>query len=72
MTAGRSGWGHLAFGHGVHRCPGAPLARMEAGVALTVLAARRPAVRLAAGPGTLRWRASALTRGLVALPVHVG
>ncbi|MFJ4768276.1 cytochrome P450 [Streptomyces uncialis] len=72
FAPGRPGWGHLAFGRGVHHCLGAPLARMEAGVALTVLVARRPAVRLAAGSGTLRWRASALTRGLVALPVHVG
>lgn len=68
---GRAGRGHLAFGHGVHHCLGTPLARMEAGVAVTVLVARRPAVRLAAGSEALRWRASALTRGLAALPVHV-
>ncbi|MCK1820252.1 cytochrome P450 [Streptomyces sp. XM83C] len=38
---------HLAFGDGVHHCLGAPLARMEAGLALPRLFARFPAMRLA-------------------------
>ena len=38
--------GHLAFGHGVHHCLGAPLARMEARVGLTMLLQAFPALRL--------------------------
>ena len=38
---------HLAFGHGVHFCLGAPLARLEAAIALPALFARFPRVRLA-------------------------
>ncbi|WP_328397741.1 cytochrome P450 family protein [Nocardia sp. NBC_00416] len=38
---------HLAFGHGVHHCLGAPLARLEATVALPALFARFPEMRLA-------------------------
>ncbi|GAA2255433.1 cytochrome P450 [Kitasatospora cystarginea] len=37
---------HLAFGHGVHRCIGAPLARAEAGIALPALFAAFPDMRL--------------------------
>lgn len=37
---------HLAFGHGPHQCPGAPLARMEMRVALEVLLKRLPDIAL--------------------------
>nr|WP_324196828.1 cytochrome P450 [Streptomyces sp. NRRL B-1677] len=42
---------HLAFGHGVHFCLGAPLARMEAAIALPALFERFPRMRLAVGEG---------------------
>jgi cytochrome P450 len=38
---------HLAFGHGIHFCVGAPLARREARITLGILLARFPALRLA-------------------------
>ncbi len=41
---------HLAFGRGIHYCPGAPLARLEARIALEVLTSRLPAPRLADQP----------------------
>ena len=42
----RTDGGHLAFGHGIHFCLGAPLARTEARIALTALHTRFPAMRL--------------------------
>ncbi|WP_199180241.1 cytochrome P450 [Verrucosispora sp. ts21] len=65
---GRAWSPHLAFGHGIHHCLGAPLARLEARIAFTRLAARLPGLRLAEG-FTPRWRASALMHGLEELPV---
>ncbi|MCR6488734.1 cytochrome P450 [Amycolatopsis sp. OK19-0408] len=64
--------GHLAFGHGIHHCVGAPLARLEAEIAIGALLARFPALRLSADPDTLRWRASTLMHGLESLPVRLG
>ena len=43
----RTDGGHLALGHGIHHCLGAPLARLEARIALAALHARFPAMRLA-------------------------
>ncbi|MDI5978129.1 cytochrome P450 family protein [Amycolatopsis magusensis] len=43
----RSGSPHVAFGHGIHHCLGAPLARLEARIALEALLARFPRLRLA-------------------------
>lgn len=63
--------GHLAFGHGIHRCLGAPLAHTEAAIAFRAIAARFPRLRLAASPDALEWRHTRLMRGLVALPVTV-
>ncbi|MFF3223408.1 cytochrome P450 [Nocardia suismassiliense] len=61
---------HIAFGHGIHYCLGAGLARMEARIALTRLVRRFPELRLAVDEGDLRWRESILLRGLLDLPVH--
>jgi cytochrome P450 len=62
---------HLAFGHGVHYCLGAPLARVEGQVAIGSLVRRFPELRLAVAEDELRWRPSFRTRGLCALPVTV-
>lgn len=67
----RSAQGHVAFGHGIHFCLGAPLARLEFDVALTQLLARFPKLELAAEPETLVWRDSTLIRGLHTLPVRL-
>jgi cytochrome P450 len=67
----RSAQGHVAFGHGIHFCLGAPLARLEFDVALTQLLARFPNLQLAAEPDTLVWRDSTLVRGLLTLPVRL-
>jgi cytochrome P450 len=61
--------GHVAFGHGIHYCLGAPLARMEAEVALGTLLDRFPRMSLAAPPEELRWRSVSLINGLESLPV---
>jgi cytochrome P450/acyl carrier protein len=42
----RDARGHLGFGGGVHACPGAPLARMEARIAFEVLLERTETLRL--------------------------
>jgi cytochrome P450 len=60
---------HLAFGHGVHFCLGAPLARIEGRIALGRLLARFPRLRLAVPADQLTWRPSFLMHGLSRLPV---
>jgi cytochrome P450 len=67
----RDAGGHVAFGHGIHYCLGAPLARLEGEVAFGALLARFPALSLAADPATLRWRPSSLIHGLETLPVRL-
>jgi cytochrome P450 len=59
---------HLAFGHGIHYCLGAPLARMEALIALGTLLRRLPNLALAIPDEHLTWRAAS-TRGIAELPV---
>ncbi|GGL94634.1 cytochrome P450 [Streptomyces fumigatiscleroticus] len=59
---------HLAFGHGVHHCLGAPLARLEAVTALRTLLDRFPRLEFD-GDGAPQWRTS-LMRGLRRLPVR--
>ncbi|MEU7531979.1 cytochrome P450 [Saccharothrix sp. NPDC042600] len=66
----RPAGGHLAFGHGVHYCLGAPLARLEGEIAVGSLLDRFD-IALAAEPETLRWRESTLMRGLYSLPVSL-
>jgi cytochrome P450 len=66
----RDAAGHLALGHGIHYCLGAPLARAETEIALRVLIDRFPALALDAEPAQLRWRPSMRVRGLISLPVR--
>nr|WP_051127363.1 cytochrome P450 [Streptomyces sp. SID8379] len=68
----RRAQGHLGFGHGVHHCVGAPLARAEAEIALRLLLRDRPAMAFATDPDQLTWRSSTLLRGLTELPVRFG
>ncbi|GAB7105458.1 cytochrome P450 [Streptomyces phaeofaciens JCM 4814] len=60
--------GHLAFGHGIHYCLGAPLARMEARIALGSLLDRAPGLALDGPPGD--WLPGTLMRGVRSLPVR--
>ena len=60
---------HLGFGRGPHFCLGAPLARLEAEIALGTLLRRLSGLRLAVPPEDIRWRPVPLFRSLVALPV---
>ncbi|REK86041.1 cytochrome P450 [Streptomyces inhibens] len=69
MDPGRDLSGHLAMGHGIHYCLGAPLARMETVTALDALLARFPELRLDVPRGALRHRRALRARGLISLPV---
>ncbi len=72
LDVGRDAGGHVAFGHGIHYCLGAPLARLEGEIAFGALLSRFPGLSLAADPTTLRWRPSSLIHGLETLPVRLG
>ncbi|UFR06558.1 cytochrome P450 [Streptomyces sp. Go40/10] len=71
FDAARAAEDHLAFGIGVHRCIGAPLARLEALTALPALFSRFPALRLAVEPGRLRHVPSFIAHGWEEIPVHL-
>jgi len=60
---------HLSFGQGIHFCLGAPLARLEAEIAINTLLRRTSGLRLNVAPESLRWRSSMILRGLESLPV---
>jgi cytochrome P450 len=60
---------HLSFGHGIHFCLGAPLARLEAEIAISTLLRRIPNLRLGVPSDALRWRPSMILRGLDSLPI---
>jgi cytochrome P450 len=67
LDIGRTENRHLAFSHGIHYCVGAPLARLEAEVALGTLVQRFPDMRLLdESPG---YKENIVLRGLAALPV---
>jgi cytochrome P450 len=72
LRVDREPGGHLAFGHGLHHCLGAQLARIEGQVGIGRLVARRPGIALAVDPAELVYRQSTLVRGLKTLPVELG
>ncbi len=74
LDVDRTGARHLGFGHGIHFCLGAPLARMEGRIALGELLRRFPELRLAVPVDELRWGHGdgLVLRGLTALPVVPG
>ncbi|MCC2276614.1 cytochrome P450 [Streptomyces sp. ET3-23] len=63
---------HLGFGHGIHFCPGAALARIELQVAIGTLIRRLPGLRLAVPEEELPWIPAVLGRGTSELPVTFG
>lgn len=62
---------HVAFGHGVHHCLGAPLARLEGEIILRKLIERFSEWKLACDSSELTWRTSLHMRGLAGLPVRL-
>jgi cytochrome P450 len=66
LDLGRAPNSHLAFGRGIHFCLGAPLARLEAQVAIATLVRRFPAVALGGEPAR---RPTIVIRGIGSVPV---
>ncbi|MEU3501205.1 cytochrome P450 [Streptomyces hundungensis] len=66
----RDARGHVAFGHGIHYCLGAPLARLEARIAVRTLLDRCPELTLDIHPAALQWRTGMMMRGPLRLPVR--
>ncbi|WBO61904.1 cytochrome P450 [Streptomyces camelliae] len=66
LDIARSGNAHLGFGHGVHHCLGAPLARLELQEAIGALVARFPRLHVA---GDITWKTEMLVRGPRVMPV---
>ncbi|MFY1668855.1 cytochrome P450 family protein [Plantactinospora sp. WMMB334] len=62
---------HLAFGHGLHYCLGAPLARLQGQIAIGALLDRFPALRLGEPAETLTRSPSMIVNSLTALPVRL-
>ncbi len=60
---------HFAFGHGIHRCIGAELARMELRAAYPALVRRFPTMRLAVAPEEIEFRELSVVYGVQSLPV---
>ncbi|MBD0711525.1 cytochrome [Streptomyces sp. CBMA291] len=65
----RPGASHISFGHGIHYCLGAHLARLELQTTLERVTARLPGLRLAVPETELRWRSKEFFSGLRSLPV---
>jgi cytochrome P450 len=67
----KPGQSHFAFGHGLHRCVGAELARMELRAAFVALAKRFPDMELAVDPSELSFQQLSIVYGLKSLPVRL-
>jgi cytochrome P450 len=63
---------HLSFGHGVHFCLGAPLARLELRIALPALFARFPNLSLAVPPAEMEPQGTFIMNGHRTVPVRLG
>ena len=66
----RNARGHVAVGHGIHYCLGAPLARLETRIAIRTLLQRCPDLTLDIHPAAVTWRAGLMIRGPQSLPVR--
>ncbi|MDT9687066.1 cytochrome P450 [Streptomyces sp. P9(2023)] len=69
LVLDRPGAAHISFGHGIHYCLGAHLARLELQITLERVTTRLPGLRLAVPEGELRWRSREFFSGLRSLPV---
>jgi cytochrome P450 len=69
LDVARDAGGHIAFGHGVHHCLGAPLARMEMRIAFPALLRRFPHLALAVPFDEVGFRSFHFVHGLYSLPV---
>jgi cytochrome P450 len=71
LDVGRVDNRHLAFGHGIHHCLGAPLARLEGRIAIGTLLRRFPGLRLSVPESEITWRPSYAFHALTELPVRL-
>ncbi|MEJ8305256.1 cytochrome P450 [Saccharibacillus sacchari] len=62
---------HLAFGHGIHMCLGAPLARLEGEIAINTLLRRFPNIKLREDANELEWRPGMIVRGVKEIPLSL-
>ncbi|MEN1936281.1 cytochrome P450 [Paenibacillus sp. 102] len=60
---------HIAFGHGSHFCLGAPLARLEAKIAIATLLKRMPSIEIKGEREKIKWQGNYLMRSLEELPL---
>ena len=69
LDVGRAASPHVAFGHGVHHCLGAPLARMEMAVAFPALLRRFPTLATTTDPARADFREGTFIYGMRSLPL---
>jgi cytochrome P450 len=67
----RESTNHVAFGHGLHRCVGSELGRIELRTAFPALARRFPDMQLAVDPSDLEYHAKSIVYGIESLPVRL-